>query len=103
MWTIKIAEFIFVWLLFFFEFFESVLKMVIKKLEKGSTEKSSIILIYLRTVKPVTLLLINVWSTVPLAEDVNCWLDNHILIPTQFHQIPEAYHSSPTPQFQDTS
>jgi len=103
MWTIKIAEFIFVQLLFFFEFFESVLKMVIKKLEKGSTEKSSLILIYLRTVKPVTLLLINVWSTVPLAQDVNCWLNNHILIPTQFHQIPEGYHSSPNPQFQDTS
>lgn len=103
MWTIKIAEFIFVQLLFFFEFFKSVLKMVIKKLEKGSTEKSSLILIYLRTVKPVTLLLINVWSTVPLAEDVNCWLNNRILIPTQFHQIPEGYHSSPNPQFQDTS
>lgn len=66
MWTIKIAEFIFFQLLFFFEFFESVLKMVIKKLEKkGSTEKSYLILIYLRTGKPVTLLLINVWSTVP--------------------------------------
>ena len=49
------------------------------------------------------MLLINVWSTLPLAEDVNCWLDNHILIPSQFHQIPEGYHSSPTPQYEDIS
>lgn len=72
---LKLLSSFFFQLLFFFEFFESVLKMDIKKLEKkGSTEKSYLILIYLRTVKPVTLLLINVWSTVPLAEDVNCWL-----------------------------